>query len=162
MLASAQGVTERGDSLPSLELLETTNEQVLRGAELFDYHCADCHGDTASGFNEAKLAFPEDHRRCTRCHKPNNTKIMANMPVTPDNSFDIGNPPDLRGEGTLQAFPNAATLHAYMRATMPRYEPGRLSDEEYWALTAFLLSLHGPLPGGTLDANSAPGYELAY
>ena len=155
-------MVERGGDLPSVALLHTTTEQVLQGAELFDYHCADCHGDTAAGFAEAKLAFPEDHQHCTRCHKPNNTKIMANMPITPDNAFNVGEPSTLRGEGALQTFPNAAALHAYMRGTMPRYEPGRLSDEEYWALTAFLLSLHGPLPDGTLDANSAQAYELAH
>ena len=155
-------MTEREGDLPSLEWLHATNEQVLQGAELFDYHCADCHGDTALGFEEAKSAFPEDHRHCTRCHKPNSPKLRANMAITPDSSFDIGDPAALRGEGTLQTFPNAAALHAYMRGTMPRYEPGRLSDEEYWALTAFLLSLHGPLPDGTLDADSAQRYELAH
>ena len=159
VLVSAQGRTADAGALA---LPETTNEQVLRGAELYDWNCAVCHGDTALGYAEAKLAFPEDHRHCTYCHKTNNPKIMATMPITPKNSFAIGDPPALRGDGTLQTFPNAAALHAYIRATMPRYEPGRLSDDEYWAITAFLLSLHGTAPDDTLDANSAPEHELAH
>ena len=161
VLASAQSMTGTADA-NALALLETPNEQITQGAELYDWHCAVCHGDSALGFAEAKSAFPEDHQHCTRCHRSNNPKIMAKMSITPKNSFALGDPPALQGEGTLQAFPNAAALHTYIRATMPRYEPGRLSDEEYWAITAFLLALHGPSPDDTLDANSAQSYELAH
>src|SRR5690606_18357820 len=40
------------------------------GAEAYALRCAVCHGSTGGGIEEARLAFPPDERRCTRCHRP--------------------------------------------------------------------------------------------
>lgn len=61
--------------------------------------------------------------------------------------FSIGEPPPLKGPTALAAHASAPALRTYLEAAMPRFRPGILTDEEYDALTAFLLQLNGrPLP----------------
>jgi len=61
--------------------------------------------------------------------------------------FSLGTPPALHsspgGPLPLAGTASATALWAYLSATMPRYEPGRQSQEEYWLLTAFLLDMNG-------------------
>jgi mono/diheme cytochrome c family protein len=133
------GSTE-GDDLRAL-MVAGAPEVVRAGAEAYAANCAVCHGDTGLGYEEAKLSFPADHRSCTRCHRPGNEREMtfAKMMERQHDLFDVGDPPALRGEGTMTAFATSdAALFGYLRATMPRYQPGRLSDAEYEALVAFL------------------------
>lgn len=123
--------------------------------ELYAWNCAVCHGATGGGLEEAKLAFPEDHRDCTRCHRPSNRVVQPlDQPFNDHDMFSLGTPPALHAELPTAAASGAtgaplasvappAALHAYIAQTMPRYDPGRLSDDDYWALTAFLLELNG-------------------
>ena len=115
-------------------------DAVVRGAETYERNCSVCHGDTGLGYQEAKLAFPADHRACTRCHRPDNVREMSwdEINARGHNLFDVGDPPALRGPGTMVAFADDAVLLAYTRATMPRYQPGRLTDVEYADLVAFM------------------------
>ena len=119
---------------------------VLRGAVAYDQNCAVCHGDTGLGYEESRLAFPADHRSCTRCHRPGNAREMSfeTMMERQHDLFDIGDPPALRGPGTLMAFTDDAVLLAYTRATMPRYQPGRLDDAGYADLVAFMRWIAAP------------------
>lgn len=122
--------------------------QLERGAELYRLNCAVCHGATGLGYAEARAAFPPDHRRCTRCHRPNNRAVMSLEEITDDHDlFSLGDPPALRGDGALAAFPNALALNAYNAAAMPRYEPGRLAAQAYLDITAWLLAENGRLGG---------------
>ena len=132
------GSTE-GDDLRSW-LVRHAPRAVRAGAEAYAANCAVCHGDTGLGYAEAKLSFPADHRACTRCHRPGNEREMsfATMMERQHDLFDVGNPPAVRGDGVLAAFPTDDALFAYLRATMPRYQPGRLSDDAYRSLVAFL------------------------
>lgn len=121
--------------------------------ELYAWHCAVCHGATGGGLDEAKLAFPRDHRECTRCHRPSNRVVQPlDQPFVDNDMFSIGDPPALHATGAgsggggaapLASVASPEALQAYLAATMPRYDPGRLSDEEYRALTAFLLEING-------------------
>jgi mono/diheme cytochrome c family protein len=142
-------------------LIVGASAQVLAGAEQFDLVCAACHGDTGLGYDEGKLSFPQGHQRCVRCHRPNNPDRIADTNVSESNSFHIGDPPALRGEGTLAAFPTGAALHGYIRAAMPRHAPGSLDDEVYLDLTAFLLALRGEVPvDSTLTVEGLASTEL--
>lgn len=143
-------------------IANSSHDQVRTGAALFDFHCSSCHGDSASGFAEAKLSFPEDHRTCTKCHRTSNPPQMSMDSMRYNFAFDIGNPPALRGPGVLAHFGNALALDAYLRATMPRPFPGSLADEDYWAITAFLLVANGAdLPYGiSLGADNGGDYPL--
>ena len=136
------------------------SEQVTRGEELYRRNCAVCHGATALGFDEAKAAFPEEHRRCERCHKTNNPRIWNLKTTVHNNMFSLGTPPALRGEGTLHAFADANALFHYTRATMPRYAPGRLTDAQYWDVAAYLLELRGTSPQGVITEENAASFFL--
>lgn len=140
---SGSNEPDASDADPSIASTSATPTDVLRvGADLFAWNCAVCHGATGGGIAEARLAFPPDHRHCTRCHKPNNQVVMPLSQMTDDHDmFSIGEPPRLRGEGMSATAP-AQALFGYVRATMPRYEPGRLSDAEYWMIVAFLADLN--------------------
>ena len=137
--------SREGDALRAW-LVHGAPEAVLRGAYAYDQNCAVCHGDTGLGYEEARLAFPADHRTCTRCHRPGNVREMsfATMMERQHDLFDLGAPPALRGPGALSAFATDAVLLAYTRATMPRYQPGRLDDEGYADLVAFMRWIASP------------------
>lgn len=147
-----------GDEPPPAPTLVT--EQVTRGEGLYRANCAVCHGATALGFEEAKGAFPEEHQRCQKCHKVNNSPLWNLKNSVHNNMFALGTPPALRGEGTLHAYPDAAALFHYLRATMPRPQPGRLTDAEYLDLTAFLLELQGVSPQDALTTENAATFLL--
>lgn len=133
---------------------EQRSSALLDGEADYAFHCAVCHGRSGGGLAEARLAFPPDSRHCTRCHKPNNRVVMPLSQPTVDNDmFSIGQPPALHplpaaAAGEVEGPPPMASvaapeaLFAYVRATMPRYEPSRLSDSEYWLIAAFLLNMN--------------------
>lgn len=158
---AGQGEVLRDHSqVPSaVNLVPHSSAQVKQGARLYDEHCAVCHGGSALGFAEAKEAFPQDHQRCERCHKSNNPAQMTPDEMNAHNVFSVGEPPALRGPGSLAAFSNTASLYAFIRTQMPRQAPSSLSQTAYLELTAFLLALHHELPAGTtLNASEvAPG-----
>lgn len=129
-----------------LEVIAGYGEQVQRGAETYDLVCSNCHGNTGLGIEEGRAEFLPEHQRCEKCHRPNNAARIVDVEVSDRNSFNIGVPPALH---TLAKFGSAAGLKAYLQAAMPRYEPGRLSDEEYEDITAFLLALNNQLPTDT-------------
>jgi hypothetical protein len=137
------------------------NEQLVSGADLYAFHCAVCHGEGGLGFSEARLAFPKDHRYCEGCHRPHNPRRMTLEQMTPHFAFSLGDPPALAGEGVLTAFPNALALFHYLRAAMPRHEPGHLDDDSYLAITAYLLYLNGLWVGErALDAEGAASVAI--
>jgi mono/diheme cytochrome c family protein len=110
------------------------------GADLFYRRCSVCHGKTGLGLEEARSAFPEGHRRCTQCHKAGGPEVMV-VPFQDNHMFDVGDPPALRGPGTLPAFTDAAALRRYIQAAMPRHAPGSLTEAEAAAITALLTEL---------------------
>jgi mono/diheme cytochrome c family protein len=119
--------------------LTTRDNDALRaqGEELYGRRCAVCHGPTALGLEEARLAFPESHRRCTQCHKSGGPRRLT-YPINDRHMFDVGRAPPLRGPGTLGALRDSAALRAYIQAAMPRHAPGTLSVAEADALATFL------------------------
>jgi mono/diheme cytochrome c family protein len=121
------------------------NDPGVDGAAVFAANCAVCHGATGLGLAEAKEAFPADHRQCHRCHKAGNPPIMSLIQIEArqHDLFSLGEPPALRGENTLAATADPAALRDYLQTTMPRYQPGTLTDAEYVAVTDFLLQLNG-------------------
>ncbi len=121
--------------------------QLDRGAEIYAFSCTTCHGATGAGFAEARAAFPADHYDCIRCHGPRNPPQMTPLQIEQSQSvFSLGDAPPLADAAALARFGSAAGLYAYVRATMPRWDPGRLDDDAYLDVTAFVLHLAGVLP----------------
>ncbi len=153
----------------------TTNEprqarQLVEARRLYELNCTVCHGDTGGGLEEARLAFPEDHRRCESCHRPGNPAKQADMQgsfelmrgrVAVGNAFAIGVAPPLVGEGALSSFRDAQGLSSFIRSTMPRFAPGSLNEREALALTALLLKWNRALPeGAVVTRKNAKGLGL--
>jgi len=121
--------------------------QLDRGAEIYAFSCTTCHGATGAGFAEARAAFPADHYDCIRCHGPRNPPQMTPEQIELSRTvFSLGVAPPLADADALARFGNAAALFAYVRATMPRWDPGRLDDDAYLDVTAFVLHLAGIRP----------------
>ena len=120
--------------------------QASRGAAIYAFSCAACHGGGGQGFAEAVAAFPPDYQQCTRCHQPQNAAQMPGSQVGLSvMAFSLGDPPPLMDAERLARFGTAAGLYHYVRATMPRWAPGSLDDEAYLDVTSHLLRLAGLL-----------------
>lgn len=148
----------------------TQVEQLAEGRRLYELHCTVCHGDAGGGLEEARLAFPEDHRRCESCHKPGNPDLQANMQnsfelmrgrVAVGSAFAIGKAPPLAGERALPAFSDAGAMSAYIQNAMPRYAPGTLNERQARALTALILKWNRALPeGAVLTRENVGGFRF--
>jgi quinol-cytochrome oxidoreductase complex cytochrome b subunit len=104
--------------------------------------CMACHGDKGQGLTDEwrELAFGED-MNCwqSKCHASNHP---------PEGFVLVRQVPPAIGPGTLKRFVTAADLQHYLKTKMPWWDPGSLSEEEAWQLTAFLLRSDGLLPAG--------------
>lgn len=103
------------------------------GAKLYEFWCSTCHGDRGQGLTaEWRAQWPEGKQNCwqAKCH-------AASHP--PDGFSFPKQVPALIGPDTLTKFPTAQDLYVYARATMPYWSPNLLSDDEYQAITIFLV-----------------------
>jgi len=124
--------------------------QADEGAQVYYLVCMACHGDKGQGLTEEwrNVLDPAD-RNCwqSKCHAANH----------PPEGFVLPKyvPPAV-GPGLLSEYGTALNLHDFLKARMPWQAPGRLSEEEYWQLTAFLIRQNGLDPGDMpLDPQSA-------
>lgn len=111
----------------------------MLGQALYEGYCITCHGETGSGLEEARIRFPETHQKCERCHRVE----FPSIPQYGGEAFSIGNPPALKGLRASGRFASQNALYGFIRATMPRWAPGSLADEEYLALSQYLWEVLG-------------------
>ncbi len=144
VLVTASAQTSEEEAWETVALVADSTRQAVEGAALFAHHCSACHGDTGGGIEEARLSFPESHRNCVRCHKPNNPSTMPLEETTPRNAFNVGLAPPVVGRGfELSKYGSGAGLYAYVHATMPRPFPAALDEDTYLAIVAFLMAANG-------------------
>lgn len=127
------------------------------GARVYWLACMTCHGDRGQGLtDEWRAAWAPGDQDCwqSKCHAANHPPEGFVLPYSV---------PPVIGDGTLTKFTTAADLYAYLKARMPWHQPGSLSDEQYWQLTAYLLRANGFLPSAdtTLTAVNASTVRLA-
>ena len=105
---------------------------VSAGLALYTTQCSACHGPGGSGGSGGKLA--------------------GGGPL----------PGSARADKTIgQFWPFATTVFDYLRRAMPLQAPGSLSDDESYALTAYLLHLNGLLDAdAVLDAQRLPAIHM--
>jgi S-disulfanyl-L-cysteine oxidoreductase SoxD len=97
---------------------------VAQGHEIFDAQCAACHGAKGEGGLGDQLVGGQG-------------TIATAKPVRTVGSY----------------WPYATTLFDYIRRAMPQNAPQSLSNEEVYAVAAYVLNLNGLLPAdATLDA----------
>ncbi|MER3543098.1 MAG: hypothetical protein C4311_00480 [Chloroflexota bacterium] len=125
------------------------------GAQVYIRRCSTCHGDKGQGLTlEWRQTWPETHQNCStpKCHGRQH----------PPDGFEIKDnyAPAVIGPGTLTRFRTAQDLFTFISTTMPMHAPGSLTQDEYWALTAFLLAAHG-VPADSVPLDSATASRIA-
>ena len=111
------------------------------GRSVYYYNCMPCHGDRGQGLtDEWRQVWVEDHQNCwdRGCHAGR----------VEDEGFPIPKfvPAVSKIPGSLAQFTNHEELFAYLQVTHPPQQPGILSEDEYRAVTSFLLFENGRLP----------------
>ncbi|HET6846575.1 MAG TPA: c-type cytochrome [Anaerolineales bacterium] len=121
--------------------------QLQHGAEIYRLVCSACHAYSGEGLTDAWRATwdPKD-QNCwqSKCHGPNH----------PPDGFVLPIAPAIVGREAIAPFKTAADLRDYIQATMPWHNPNSLTDEEGWAVTAYVLKLNRMNPP-TLSAENA-------
>ena len=117
----------------AIPTLPENPSQAEIGEYLYYFNCMPCHGDKGQGLTDAwRQVWEEDHRNCwgRGCHGGHSENEGFPIPKIV---------PAIILEGdALGRFSNLEDLFIYLKATHPPQEPGRLADEDYQALVAFL------------------------
>lgn len=115
---------------------------VADGATLYKVQCAMCHGPSGEGIHPA---FP---------------RLLGRAPEA--EGFRFANDPKLE-HGIGNYWPHATTLFDYIRRAMPLTAPGSLTDDQVYALTAYLLAADDVIPDTTtLDAARLRAVRMPY
>jgi len=105
---------------------------VSHGSEVFAQQCAACHGAKGEGGVGDRLVGGQG---------------------------TLGTPTPVRTVGSF--WPYAPTLFDYIRRAMPQNAPQSLSNDDVYAVSAYILSLNGLLPAdATLDAKSLAAIKM--
>jgi hypothetical protein len=126
------------------------------GAYLYWLYCIPCHGDMGQGLtDEWRAEYPEEEQYCwnSGCHGKN--------PPEP-HGFRIPTvvPPVVHHYGGLSRFDTLGEVYYYTRGAMPLEMPGKLTDEEYLAIMAFLAQEMGLWDGQPYDAQTVRQVRL--
>lgn len=120
------------------------------GAQVYWLSCLPCHGDKGQGLtDEFRETYPPEERYCWErgCHGENPYESGFTIPMTI---------PAVIGPDAISKFTDAAQLNSFIRAAMPFWKPGSLTEEEAWRVTAFLMRENGLWNGsGELNASNA-------
>jgi len=94
---------------------------------------------------------------CIACHGPEGEGLLNDRLVGGHGT--IGGPAARKTIGSY--WPYATTIFDYIRRAMPYLQPQSLSDDETYALTAYLLYLNGIIEQDeVMDAGSLPEVEM--
>jgi cytochrome c len=105
---------------------------VSHGREVFDQQCAACHGAKGEGGIGDQLAGGQG-------------TLATSKPVRTVGSY----------------WPYAPTLFDYIRRAMPQNAPQSLSNDDVYAVSAYVLNLNGLLPAdAVLDAKTLPAIKM--
>ena len=135
--------------------LPVVPSQADHGAQVYWLSCMPCHGDQGQGLtDEFRATYPPEEEYCweSGCHGANPYESGFTLPKKI---------PAVIGESSLAKFTDAAQLHAYIRATMPFWKPGSLTEEGSWRVTAFLLRQNDLWKASTeLNASNAADVKI--
>lgn len=160
---TALGVLPQTTPMPTLDrlaepTLPAVPSQADHGAQLYWLYCLPCHGDVGQGLtDEFRDTYPPEDNNCwgRGCHGKYPYEGGFTLPTTV---------PPLIGPGALTKFATVANLNGFIRAAMPFEDPGVLTEDEYWQVTAFILRENGISYPNQLDASNAgqillPSYQ---
>lgn len=149
--SSASLITATPEATPTFDTrrlepppTKETPGQEDEGALYYWGVCIACHGDQGQGLTEEwRASYAPPERDCWRsgCHGSD----------YPENSFEIpveSGAPGIAEAGKLAQFSNAFELQKYIFESMPWQNPGSMTPEDAWGVTAYVLKLHGTQPEG--------------
>ncbi len=116
--------------------------QADQGSLIYWGVCMACHGDRGQGLtNEWRGAAFGPDANCwkSRCHGKDH----------PPEGFEIPKDkfiPALTAPGSLARFLTAQDMHDFILANMPWWNPGSLTSDKAWQVTAYILKVKGVLP----------------
>jgi cytochrome c len=120
------------------------------GAQDFWLYCLPCHGDRGQGLtDEFRETYPPGETDCWQsgCHGKRPYADGFTLPTAI---------PAVIAHDAVNKFTDAAQLNSYIRVAMPYWNPGSLTEEEAWRVTAFILRENGLWDGpGELNASNA-------
>jgi cytochrome c len=105
-----------------------------QGAKVYAEKCEMCHAEGGKGGGQ-----------------PGATPLVGGQPLT--NGIETPK--------TIKNYAYATTVFDYIRRGMPYNAPGSLTDDEVYALTAYILSLNELIgPNATMDAKTLPQVKM--
>jgi len=116
------------DVMPDGTGLPEGKGSVEEGDELYEEKCAMCHGEFGSGGKGSRSTYP------ALSIGEASTESLTNQRTTPDSDGPK------RVIGTY--WPQASTLFWYIKTGMPFSHPKSLTNDEVYALVAYLLSVN--------------------
>jgi cytochrome c len=120
------------DVLPDGTGLPAGSGSVTHGRQVYEANCAACHGDVGQGGFADRLVGGRG-------------SLASAQPVKTIGNF----------------WPYATTLFDYTRRAMPYTAPQTLSDNDTYAVVAYLLNLNGIIPAGaSVDRSSLPAIRM--
>ena len=133
---SAQALTPTPDRLAEPTVPASPSQADL-AAQVYWLSCLPCHGDRGQGLtDEFRATYPPEDQYCWArgCHGDLPYANGFKLPMTI---------PAVVSADALAKFSDAGQLHAYIRAAMPFWKPGSLTEEDSWKVTAFVLRANG-------------------
>ena len=149
-----QGYVQLADNTGEIFADSASMTQIELGAEKYRQVCMACHGDWGQGLTPEWREQWGDDGNCwqSRCHASNHPADGFELPQVV---------PALSKSTNMASIKNAADLQQVILQTMPWWNPGFVTEEESWAITAFLMESRGELgPDVTLDASNAAVFQL--
>ncbi len=120
------------DVLPDGTGLPPGSGSVARGRQVFEENCAACHGDRGQGGLADRLTGGQG-------------TLASPQPIKTVGSF----------------WPYATTLFDYVRRAMPYPAPQTLSDDDTYAVVAYILDLNGiVLADAVLNRSNLPNIQM--
>ncbi|MBN2045496.1 MAG: hypothetical protein JW757_10785 [Anaerolineales bacterium] len=116
-------------------VLTEHSTQYEEGRYLYWMHCMPCHGDFGQGLtDEFRELWPEDHQNCwgRGCHGGREMDEGFPIPKTI--------PAVISESGEVLPFSTPEEFYEYLLTTHPPQNPGYLAEDEYWAMTAYVLA----------------------
>jgi cytochrome c len=111
------------------------------GAKIYTARCVSCHGKDGEGVRQGTLQL--------------GPKLIGR---NPGDAFDFNQSMQKEGARTIGNYwPYATTLFDYVRRAMPQDRPGSLTNDEVYAVTAYLLERNQIVAANAvIDAKSLP------
>jgi cytochrome c len=141
--ATTADITARDvDAGPDGAGLPRGSGTVVEGTAIYAAQCASCHGERGEG------------------KPPLYPRLVGRDSIA--EGFPFGTDPRLvKTIGNY--WPYATTVFDYVRRAMPQMTPGSLTDDQVYAVTAFLLAANRVIPmTATLDSASLVAVKMPY